>query len=559
MHVRLKLAIKLACVFGAVCASLLFLVASIALVFTTEGIRNEAFKRLESDAEVTLRLFDNYTKVCVATGRMFASHPKVVRFAASGGEDPEPIADLIALLEKGYIFKLYGATGRLLWQQGFTPANSVLMADIPSTRVQLVLAGDDDEQYQESVERMADGSLAVIRIVPIMDRHAVAGAVLVGRRLDTAFTKELKALAGVEVAIARANSREVVWLARTLGQEAHAELFDAALQRQVIDAVRFASKEVLRKPVEVEGQQYLAAFAALRGEQFQGVLFMGESAAPLNKRIMQAQIFVIGLTLVAGIAAFFAARLVARTITEPIRKLAEHSTQIARGNLAERLDLKTGDELEQLAEAFNAMTESLVIMKFNDQNANPLTKLPGNLVIETEIERRLGLGEPLAVLYVDLDHFKAFNDKFGFEAGDRIIQFTAEVMRDAVAFMDQPGDFIGHIGGDDFIIVTDPTSAERLCRDVIRRFDADIPYFYPEDDRQRGYFISVDRQGQVQRFSLCSVSIAVITNEQRRIPDFLALSSLAAEVKKVAKGIEGSSFARDRRNDRATPTSKLVM
>jgi hypothetical protein len=98
--------------------------------------------------------------------------------------------------------------------------------------------------------------------------------------------------------------------------------------------------------------------------------------------------------------------------------------------------------------------------------------------------------------------------------------------------------------------------AERLCREIIRRFDADIPSFYPAEDRSRGYIISVDRQGQVQKFGLCSVSIAVVTNEQRKIDDFLGLASLAAEVKKVAKGMSGSSFARDRRNER-TPTNKL--
>jgi len=555
LHVRLKLSIKLACVFGAVCASLLFLVASVALVFTTEGIRNEAFKRLESDAGVTIRLFDNYSQVAMATARMIATHPKVVRFAAAGGEDPEPITDLLPLLQKGQIFKIYDGTGRLIWQQGFGPQGSVMMADMLSTRGQLVLAGDDDEQYQESVERMSDDSLALIRIAAIRDRDRIVGAVVVGRRLDAAFAKELKDLAGVEVAIARANSREVAWLAKTLG-DTKGQLLAPDVERQMVDAVRFASKDTLRKPVEVEGQHYLAAFAALRGEQFQGVLFMGESAAPLNARILQAQIFIIGLCVLAGIAAFFAARLVSRTITEPIRRLAEHSTEIARGNLDDRIDLKTGDELEQLAEAFNAMTESLKVMKFNDQNANPLTKLPGNLVIETEIQRRLELGEQVAVLYIDLDNFKAFNDKFGFEAGDRILQFTSEILKDSVAFMDNPVDFLGHIGGDDFIIATDPAHAERLCREIIRRFDADIGSFYPDEDQRRGYIISVDRQGQVQKFPLCSVSIAVVTNEQRKIDDFLGLASLAAEVKKVAKGIEGSSFARDRRNER-TPTNKL--
>ncbi|MNY36293.1 hypothetical protein D3C86_1707700 [compost metagenome] len=95
--------------------------------------------------------------------------------------------------------------------------------------------------------------------------------------------------------------------------------------------------------------------------------------------------------------------------------------------------------------------------------------------------------------------------------------------------------------------------AERLAREIIRIFDAEIPELYPPEDRARGHIVSVDRRGQKQQFPLCSLSIALVTNEARDIKDFLELSSLAAEVKKYAKSIEGSNFARDRRNDRTAP------
>ncbi|HBN08732.1 MAG TPA: hypothetical protein DD435_08815 [Cyanobacteria bacterium UBA8530] len=173
---------------------------------------------------------------------------------------------------------------------------------------------------------------------------------------------------------------------------------------------------------------------------------------------------------------------------------------------------------------------------------------------------------PLAVLYTDLDHFKAFNDKFGFEQGDRVIVMTADVLRGAVRstkillplsdISEFTEDFVGHIGGDDFIVVTVPDRAEPLCREIIRRFDDEIPALYLEEDRKRGFIESTDRRGRSQRFPLCSISIAIVTNEQRKINDFLELSSLAAEVKKFAKSLDGSSFARDRRTDR-NPTAKL--
>jgi GGDEF domain-containing protein len=192
-------------------------------------------------------------------------------------------------------------------------------------------------------------------------------------------------------------------------------------------------------------------------------------------------------------------------------------------------------------------------MKIEDQNCNPLTRLPGNRSIESEVCHRLHEPDNLAVLYIDLDHFKAYNDKFGFEAGDRVIQFTATCLQQALQVVDHAGDFLGHIGGDDFIVITTPRMAERIGHEIIRLFDADIPTFYPEEDRERGHIVALDRRGARQQFPLITLSIAVVTNERRQIQDFLELASMAAEVKKYAKSMEGSSLARDRRLDRTGP------
>lgn len=556
MHVRIKLAIKLSCVFGAVCASLLFLVASIATVVTTQGIRDEAYKRLDNDVSVTLHTFGYFKDNALATAQMFASQGRVIRFAHSGGsgQDPAIINDMMGTVNQSQILKIYDANGKLLAQRGLIPEGSIMVADPPSPGLQLALAGET----VKGVAPIGDGGLAVHGIAPIMDGDEIAGAVLVGTRLDQAFADQLKTITGLEVGIAAGDSRQSKWLAQTIYTKS-GNRFEGEVQRSVVEAVR-ASGKVQAQTAVIDGQEHLAAFAPLFGDysEFVGLLFIGESSAPLNSMIHRAQIFIFGLCVLAGFLAFGAATLLSRTITDPIRKLADHATAVARGNLDDRLDLHTGDELEQLADAFNAMTESLAIMKFNDQNANPLTKLPGNLVIEAEITRRLEMGEPTAVLYIDLDHFKAFNDKFGFEAGDRILQFTAEVLKESVSVLDNEGDFVGHIGGDDFIVTTSPAVCEQLSKEIIRRFDADVPSFYPNEVASTGFFMSIDRKGATQMFRICSASIAIVTNEIRRVPDFLALSSLAAEVKKVAKGIDGSSFARDRRSEKPTGTPKLI-
>jgi diguanylate cyclase (GGDEF)-like protein len=155
------------------------------------------------------------------------------------------------------------------------------------------------------------------------------------------------------------------------------------------------------------------------------------------------------------------------------------------------------------------------------------------------------------VLYIDLDHFKAFNDKYGFEQGDRVIELTANILK-SVCGENSPHNptFTGHIGGDDFIVVTKPQGAEELCQVLCNEFDRRVKELYPAEDRERGSIVSVDRQGNRQTFPICSISIALVDNEARPIADFLQLSTLAAEVKKLAKSIPGSSFARDRRADK---------
>jgi diguanylate cyclase (GGDEF)-like protein len=231
--------------------------------------------------------------------------------------------------------------------------------------------------------------------------------------------------------------------------------------------------------------------------------------------------------------------------------MATQAAAISRGELDKRVNINTGDELEQLAQAFNRMCEAVEEMRFRDQNANPLTKLPGNLMIEAEVNRRLTIGEDTAVLYIDLDHFKAFNDKYGFEQGDRVIELTANILK-SVCGENSPHNpaFTGHIGGDDFIVVTRIAGSEELCQVLCTEFDRRVKELYPAEDRERGEIVSVDRQGKRQTFPLCSISIALVDNDARPIADFLQLSSLAAEVKKVAKGMPGSANARCRRAEK---------
>ncbi len=184
--------------------------------------------------------------------------------------------------------------------------------------------------------------------------------------------------------------------------------------------------------------------------------------------------------------------------------------------------------------------------------ANPLTRLPGNVSIHQELQDRLADRQPFAVLYLDLDKFKAFNDRYGFERGDEAIHKTAQILLGTVKRLGNPDDFIGHIGGDDFVIVTTSEKAERLAQQIITAFDAMSPMLYDEEDRQRGYILSKDRKGQEQRFGLLTISIAIVTSEGRHLTHVAQIGELGAELKSYAKTFDKSIYVNERRTDTAT-------
>ena len=179
--------------------------------------------------------------------------------------------------------------------------------------------------------------------------------------------------------------------------------------------------------------------------------------------------------------------------------------------------------------------------------ASPLTGLPGNPLIEQVIASRLQAREPLAVLYIDLSNFKAYNDEYGWLKGDQRIKILANILVEAITKAGTETDFVGHVGGDDFILISIPECAAKIAQYVIDRFDAVIPEFYDDEARARGYTIVRDRQGQVFHAPFVTVSIAIVTNARRELQHPAEIAALAAEVKQHVKSHPGSHYAFDRR------------
>ncbi|MFN2449910.1 MAG: response regulator [Candidatus Baltobacteraceae bacterium] len=182
-----------------------------------------------------------------------------------------------------------------------------------------------------------------------------------------------------------------------------------------------------------------------------------------------------------------------------------------------------------------------------DSSLSPLTRLPGNLAIEAELRRRIETQEQFAVLYLDLDNFKAFNDVYGFTHGDEAIQLIAATSVEVVRRRGTALDFVGHIGGDDFLVVTLPERSEEIAREIIDMFDRDIRKLYNPQDLRQGYIETRDRRGALNRFPIMSLSIAIIGTDRRPLRNYAEIGEAAAELKRYAKSIGGSVYVKDKR------------
>lgn len=178
---------------------------------------------------------------------------------------------------------------------------------------------------------------------------------------------------------------------------------------------------------------------------------------------------------------------------------------------------------------------------------NPLTGLPGNLSISKAIEKIMESLKPYAVAYVDLDNFKTYNDIYGFTQGDEMIKNLARIIVNTLSELSKEDHFVGHIGGDDFVFIVPLDKVETVSKEIIKRFDLLVPSFLKKEDLERGYFISINRIGEVCKIPLPSISIAIVPVWKGKFKHIGEISARAAEVKKIAKSIEGSTYFIDRR------------
>ena len=191
--------------------------------------------------------------------------------------------------------------------------------------------------------------------------------------------------------------------------------------------------------------------------------------------------------------------------------------------------------------------KNLVSLLSRNRRISPLTGLPGNVQIQTEMKKRLLNKETFAIMYFDLDNFKSYNDVYGFANGDEIIKFTARTITKHVHQIPEGNTFIGHIGGDDFVAIISKTDYDKVCQDIILEFDKYAVDFYNEIDVERGYVEVANRRGIIEQFPLTTISIAVLEVDSKIYKTTLEIGEVAGQIKHQAKSVLGSTYIINRR------------
>ena len=230
------------------------------------------------------------------------------------------------------------------------------------------------------------------------------------------------------------------------------------------------------------------------------------------------------------------------SIHRSVRALKSATQSISAGRFDHRLELTGDDEFSELAHDFYQMGEKLREFEQLHLDANPLTLLPGNRAIDRAIDTRINQKIDFSHLYIDLDNFKSYGDRYGYKAGSDVISQVGDLVQAVVNEFGNPDDLVGHIGGDDYVVLTSLDKGELLAQIIISRFDQIVPTLYSPEDRQAQSFVGKDRYGVERKFPLMSISIAVIHSTRYKYPSRLAISQDCARLKEYLKLQDGSTY-----------------
>jgi diguanylate cyclase (GGDEF)-like protein len=201
-------------------------------------------------------------------------------------------------------------------------------------------------------------------------------------------------------------------------------------------------------------------------------------------------------------------------------------------------------------EVFNlkAQMDSFYLDAKKEMRLNPVSGLPDHFFVQQEIERRIDDGAKVAVCYVDMDNFRRYNQAYGYARGDKVLKFISLMLFEKVRDMGNPDDFVGHLGSDNFVVLTTPDRYREICAAIITNFDSQVLQYYDKNDRDAKGIGIKNRKGEEQRFPIMSLTIGVVTNERRKLGQFVQIADIAGELKRYAQTFKRSEFVVDRRS-----------
>lgn len=278
------------------------------------------------------------------------------------------------------------------------------------------------------------------------------------------------------------------------------------------------------------------------------------SSSELNEKMQMAthiglksSRFFAALCIVSIFIGIGAALLITKNISGAVIRLKIATNEISKGKFDYIPDIRNQDELGELAHSFSEMGKRLKRLEEMYLDTSPLTRLPGGIAIENVLKKRINAGISFAFCLIDLDNFKAYNDHYGYARGNQALKNTARIIDKAAKKYGTDDTFSGHIGGDDFVIITSIDRYEDICRFIIDEFDKTVEKLYDSVDLSLGKIIHKSRTGKELKFPIMTISIGVVTNEMGNFKHFVQVGELAAEIKNYAKSKKGSVYCVDRR------------
>ena len=225
----------------------------------------------------------------------------------------------------------------------------------------------------------------------------------------------------------------------------------------------------------------------------------------------------------------------------------------AKGNVSEKVRGLKGGANDYLTKPYDhaeliARVRNMLDWSRAQRQANPLTGLPGNQAIESELQRRIQGEIPFSFMYIDIDNFKGYNDYYGYSRGDQFIRFVSDIIRQTTLRLGNEQSFVGHIGGDDFVVITSPDLGDAVSQGIVDDFDSSSGMLFDAEDHEKGYLEVRNRFGGTNKVPFCTLTLAMVTDPGGAFKHWAKVSDIAAELKKYGKSLKGSVVVKERRS-----------